>query len=228
MGLGDHILCNGIVRYYAELYDRIYLFVKPHNLANVSYMYRDLSKIKFIPMNDAEVKFFMKVNPNNEYLIAGITQEWFHNFDIKKIYKTFDEGFYIAARVPFEDKWNRFYFQRDLEKEKNIFYNKLGLKNNEKFIIVHDDPKNNRFFKSQLIPSNIKIINPGDFKEIGIFDFLYTFEQAEELHLMNSSFMNLVDCILLKTKKLFLHSYARTDMGDNPNPQLKLNWNIMK
>ena len=228
LGLGDHILCNGIIRFYAEKYEKIYLFVKPHNVKNVSYMYRDLLNIKFIPMEDSQVKFFMSVNPDNEYLVVGITPEWFKKLDITKEFETFDIGFYMAANVPIEEKWNKFYFERDASIEKDTFYNKLGLKDDEEFIVVHDDPKNGRSFKSQHIPKDIKIINPGNFKDVGIFDFLYTFEKAKELHLMNSSFMNLVDCILLNTNKLVLHSYARTDMGDNPNPKLKLNWTILK
>lgn len=228
LGLGDHILCNGIVRFYTEKYDRIYLFVKPHNLKNVSYMYRDLTKIKFIPMDDAQVKFFMSINPDNEYLIVGITPEWFHALDVLKIYDTFDHGFYASAKVPLDDKWDKFYLKRDLEKEKNAFYNILKLKDDEEFLFVHDNPKGGRTFKKEYIPKGIKIINPGDFPEIGLFDFLFTMEKAKQIHVMNSSFMNLADCIQLQTGELFLHSYARTDMGDNPNPKLKLNWNIIK
>ena len=161
-------------------------------------------------------------------MVVGITPEWFNNLDVKKIYETFDHGFYVSAKIPLEEKWNKFYFQRDLEKEKNAFYNILNLKDEEEYIIVHDDPKNGRPFKSSLIPKGLKIINPSNFKEAGLFDFLYTFEHAKELHMMNSSFMNLIDTIQLKTGPLFLHSYARTDMGPNPNPKLKLNWTIFK
>ena len=228
MGMGDHILCNAIIRINAKKYDRIYLFVKPNNLKNVAYMYRDLQNIKFISFDDAQTKSFMQINPDNNYLVIGITAEWFYNLDVKKIYETFDHGFYVSAGIPMEDKWNKFFFQRDIEKEKNAFYNIIGLKDNEEFIIVHDDPKNGRPFKSSLIPKDLKIINPSDFKEVGLFDFLYTFEKAKELHMMNSSFMNLIDTIQLKTGDLILHSYARTDMGPNPNPKLKLNWKILK
>lgn len=227
LGMGDHIICNAIVRTYAEKYDKIYLFVKPRNINNVAYMYRDLSNVKFIQMDDADVKTFMRFNQNNNYLIVGITPEYFRKFDIDKVYKTFDEGFYVMAKVPLEDKWNKFYFQRDIEKEKNAFYNILKLQDGEEFIIVHDDPANNRAFKSEFKPKSLKIINPNDFKEVGLFDFLYTFKKAKELHLMNSSFFNLVDCIQLQTNHPVLHSYARKDMGDNPNPKLKLNWTIL-
>ena len=41
LGLGDHIICNGIVRYYSEIYEKVFVFVRQHNFSNVSYMYRD-------------------------------------------------------------------------------------------------------------------------------------------------------------------------------------------
>lgn len=227
LGLGDHIICNGIIRHYAETYNKVYVFVKSNNIENVKYMYRDNQKIKFIVLSEEEIWYFLGFNPLNEYLIVGITPEWFYNLDVKKLWNTFDEGFYAAAGIPHEYKWKKFYFKRDIEKEKDAFYNKLNL-NDDKFIFLHDNLKQNRIFNESLIPKNIKIINPNNYPLINLFDFLYTIEKAEEVHVMNSSFMNLIDCMQLKTGKLFLHSYARKDMGDNPNPKLKLNWTIYK
>lgn len=228
LGMGDHLLCNAIIRTYTEKYDKVYNFVKPQNVKNVAYMYRDNKKIRPIALDDADVKFFMQMNPSNKYLIVGVTPQWFHNFNVLKIYETFDHGFYVAANVPFEDKWNRFYFERDTEKEKDAFYNKLGLKDDEPFLFVHDDPERNRHFRKEFIDKGIKTIRPVDYKNIGLFDFIYTIEKANEVHVMNSSFSCLIDTMQIKTNKLFLHEYARTDMGDNPNHKLKLNWTIFK
>lgn len=227
LGMGDHILCNGLVRTYAEKHPKVFLFSKPQNVKNVAYMYRDLPKIKIIGMNDADVKFFMQVNPDNNYLVVGITADWFRRFNNRE-FGTFDQGFYTVANVPLEDKWNKFFFQRELETEKEAFYNKLGLKDNEEFIFVHDNPEQGRNFKKTYLPSGIKIIKPGDYKDIGLFDFLFTIEKAKEVHVMNSSFMNLIDTMQLRNHGIFMHEYARTDMGDNPNPKLKLNWTILK
>lgn len=228
MGMGDHILCNAIIRTYAEKYDRVYNFAKPHYVNNVAYMYRDLKNFRPIALDDAQTKFFMRVNPNNKYLVVGITPEWFHNFDILKLYETFDHGFYVAANVPFEDKWNKFYFERDLEKEKDAFYNKLGLKDGEEFLFVHDDPERNRHFKKEFVDKGIKVVHPAQHKNIGLFDFIYAIEKAQEVHVMNSSFSCLIDTMQIQTNKLFLHQYARTDMGDNTNHKMKLNWTILK
>lgn len=228
LGLGDHVLCNAIIRTYAKTHNKVYNFAKPHNANNVAYMYRDLDNVKIIGLDDAQTKFFMQMNPNNKYLIIGITPEWFRNFDILKLYESFDHGFYVAANVPFKDKWDKFYFERDLQKEKDAYYNKLGLKDNEEFLFVHDDPERDRHFKKEYIDKGIKTIHPVNHKDVRLFDFIYTIEKAKEVHVMNSSFSCLIDTMQIQTNKLFLHEYARSDMGDNPNHKLKLNWTILK
>lgn len=223
LGMGDHILCNAIVRTYTEKYDRVYLFVKPQNISNVAYMYRDNEKIKFISMDDISIRQFMSFNTQNNYLIIG--HEKLHQ-RLKSENKKFDEIFYEMANVPFEDKWNKFYFQRDIEKEKDTYYNKLGLKDNENFIFMHDDPKNGRVINETYISKNDKIIKPIDYLDIGVFDFLYTIEKAKEIHCMDSSFSCLIDTIQLRNDNLFMHSYVRKD--NSPSPKFKLKWKIIK
>ena len=231
LGLGDAFLCNGIVRTYADKYPFIFVFAKPHNAKNVSHMYRDLKNLKVIALDDAGVKFFMMMNPEikgiSKYLIVGITSEWFNNFNSGK-YESFDHGFYVAANVPFEDKWNKFYLRRDFESEKNTFYKLLGLKDGEEYLFVHDDQERGRFFKPEYINKGLRVIRPTDFKNIGIFDFIYIIEHAKEVHVMNSSFSCLIDTMQIYNDNLYYHEYARTDMGDNPNHKFKMKWNLIK
>jgi len=224
LGLGDHILCNAIVRTYCEQYKKVFLFVKPENHKNVAYMYRDLTNLKLIVMADPEIKQFISINPNNNYKIIGITKPFFDKYNAGD-YGSFDRGFYAVAGVPFEDRCGKFYFQRDLEKEKDAYYNVFGLKDGEEYAVIHDDPPRGRVFKEKYIPQGIKLIHPIEFKEVGIFDFIYTLENAKEVHVMNSSFSCLIDTMLLQTKALFLHEYARINMG---NHEFMLKWNFLK
>lgn len=226
LGLGDHIQCNAIVRIYAEKYDKLYLFAKPKYSKNVQYLYRDDPKIKIIAMDDNDVKNFISFNKNNNYLIVGHTKEYFDGVNSGKF--TFDEGFYKMLNIPFEDKWNKFYFKRDLDVEKNTYYNKLGLKDNEEYLFVHDDKERGRHFKPQYIEKGLKIIRATDHKDIGIFDLIYTIEKAKEVHVMNSSFSCLIDTMQIYNDNLYYHEYARTDMGNNPNHKFKMNWIILK
>jgi len=227
LAMGDNILSNAIVRIYAEKYKTVYLFVLPRYTNNISYMFRDLKNLKLIevPGSNEEIRFFMKLNPHNKYLVIYIPISTYTGNGPERIYKYFDEGFYKVANVPYEYKWDKFYFQRDIEKEKNIFYNILNLKDDEEFLFVHDDITRNMYIRPQYINKNIKCIHPTQYKNISIMDFTYTIEKAKEVHVINSAFLALIDTMQIKNDSLFIHEYA---IKDSTYHGLKLNWNIIK
>lgn len=221
MGLGDHIIANGMVRTIAKKYDKTFIFCKPHNFKNVSFMFRDLLNLKIIVMDDLGVQSFMTINPDKNYIIAGHAPFWKilnsgHN--TLKI----DEIFYQLAGVPLENKWKEFYVQRDTEKEKQVFKN-LGLKDGDRYIFVHDD-KDRKITKN--LPG-LKVIKPWN-REFSIFDYLYTIENAEQIHCINSAFFALIDCIGINKMAMFLHYYSRPDREEFQVPILGSNWEIIR
>ena len=52
LGLGDHIICNGILRKLREDYDIVHMPVKRHNYQTVKDMVRDDAGIELIPVGD--------------------------------------------------------------------------------------------------------------------------------------------------------------------------------
>lgn len=220
LGLGDHIIANGMVRTIAKKYDKVFLFCKPHNFNNVSRMYKDLPNIKLILIEDLNyINSFRIFNPKNNYIIAGGDPFWnIFNRPDNKFY--IDEIFYQLANVPIENKWKDFFIERDFEREKNVYYNILGLKDGEEYAFIHDTPQR-KIIKN--IPK-IKIIKPIN-QDIGFFDFIYTIENAKEIHCVNSSFFCLCECMLLN-KNLFLHKYARN--GDLELGLIKAKWKIIE
>lgn len=210
LGLGDHILCNAIVRNYAKQYDKIYLFVKPHNYKNVSFMYRDLTNIDYIRGEDFIANSIISGKTN-------VLKIGFEKLDVTN-YK-FDESFYRCIGMDFEKKWTDFYVQRDLEKEKNIF-NSLNLKENE-YIFIQEDRNRGFTLDMNRITSTLSIVSselPFDF-----FDFCYILENAKEVHLMESSFKCLVDFLDIKGQ-LFYHRYVRSGYPTNIESSTKKNW----
>lgn len=224
LGMGDHIACNGIIRQYVEKYDKVFLFSKPVNSKNVIRLFQDQPSIKVISMNEGDVKQFMKISPQNEYLIIG--HEKLHEELRRDPNGRFDQVFYKMANVPFEEKWNSFYFNRNLEEEKRVFYDELKLKDDSEFIFVHDDKE--RPIPADRLPKGIKIVKP-DRRDISIFDFLYTIEKAKEVHCIDSSFLNLIDCMQLRDdENLYFHKYVKLHLvGEGGTPTTKLKWNIL-
>jgi hypothetical protein len=223
LGLGDAIIANGMVRTIAKNYEKVYLFCKPKYFSNVSFMYRDLKHLKLIAMDDVDVISFIGFNKNNNYIIAGHKPFW-------KIFNTpgntlfIDQIFYQLANVPFENKWGEFYIERDINREKSVF-NQLGLKKDEEYAFIHED-RDRELLITKKRP-NIKIIN-GNNKNFSIFDFIYTIEHTKEIHVINSSFFCLIDCLGINKENMYLHQYVRKDSDDKLNGITKSPWIIIK
>jgi len=219
LGLGDHIIANGMVRTIAKNYEKTFVFCKPHNFKNVSFMFRDLPNLQIIQMNDMEVKSFMLLSPHNKYMIIG-HNNFYEILNSPNNNLKIDEIFYYLANVPIENRWSKFFIKRDIEREKEVFYS-LGLSDGEIYAFIHDDSE---YKISKEIP-NMKIIKPS--KEISLFDFIYTIEHATEIHCINSSFFCVIDCLKIQNEKMYLHDYVKAKKGEDFIPILGSPWKIL-
>lgn len=195
LGLGDHIICNAIVRHYKKSYEKLYVFCKPHNFENVSYMYKDDKNIIILPIGeDNDVNIYISKN-NLEDKVIRIGFEYVSRCNLS----SFDECFYTSIGLNFDDRFTGFLFVRDIEKEKEI-YNKLNPQNHP-YIFTHGGIDKSK------IRQDLKIIeNP---LEYNIFDLLYLVENADEVHLMESSIKCLVNSYKMTKPKFFYHRYVR-------------------
>ena len=213
LGLGDHLICNAIVRKYSKLYNKIYLFVKNHNLSSVNFMYRDLKNISYIVGDDYYAQNYITNNKITNILIVGFS-------DFKNMNINFDEYFYTQAKLNFENKWSDFYIERNILSEKNLF-DSLKLEKN-KYIFVHDDESRGYIINDNLLPEGIKIIKPDIKLNNNFFDYIYTIENAKEIHCIDSSYLNLIDLLKIKNDLNFYKNRRENEL----TPILKLNWKI--
>jgi hypothetical protein len=195
LGLGDHIICNGIVRYFKQSYDVVYVFSKPHNYENLKYMYRDDNNIIILPIGeDYDVNLYIENNGLQDKVIRV-------GFDKLSSCgnQTFDECFYSTMNLDFKMRYDYFKLDRDINLEKEI-YNKLN-PDNTPYIFIHGNVDRNK------IRNDLKIIeNPIEYK---IFDLLYLIENATEVHLMESSIKCLVNSMEFVKPKFYYHRYIR-------------------
>ena len=206
LGLGDHIICHGIVRHYAELYSRVYIYCKPHNEHSVMAMYSDDKNIRVIALPEKDIRAIPKYD---NWIIARSKADGEYSFD---------EEMYIKARVSFKYKWEKFDVQRYMTREKEL-YSKLGIEGNEDFIFVHDKedmPIN--------VNTSLKIIKPTEL-DYAITDYLYILENAKEIHCIDSAFLNLVDCYGIDSD-LYFHKNVRGST-DKETPKLKSDWKVL-
>jgi hypothetical protein len=175
-------------------------------------MYRDNSNIRVLSIGeDIDVERYINENNiRNEVIYVGFWKlNNFLNF-------RFDEGFYKTIDIPFDFRFSKFFFLRDLNKEMEI-YNHLNPKN-EPYIFVHNVDKNK-------IRKDLKIIeNP---IEYSIFDLITLIENSEEVHVMESSIKNLINSYNFNKPKFFYHQYVR-NYSDYNNTQGLNSFEIVK
>lgn len=195
LGMGDHIICNGLIRSLLKKKscEYIHVFAKENNSKNVSRMFDDDPRIEIISIpNNQTVNLQKEMSYVNEFIKKNkITNFMRCGFDDLGKFgnpKIFDQVFYLSANIPYENRWSEFKLRRDPIAEKKVL-NKLN-PTGDKYIFVHDDPNRGIEFNPKN-PNNFKIIKnePSE----NIFDMIMFLENAEEIHCMESSFRCLID-----------------------------------
>ena len=210
LGLGDHIICNGLVRNLINPDMQYTMFVKPHNHISVSFMYRDIPNLEFIKTDDNGALNIIKGANNN--IIIGFNSKYGISWD---------EFFYYQHNVDFNKRWDDFKVDRDFEREEFLF-NKLNPEN-EKYILIHKNGSDSiDRINYDVVSKNIKQIYVENLTG-NIFDYLKLSQNAEEVHCIESSFHVLIDSIELN-KNLFFHTLKNTRGFTH---KLKLNWKIV-
>lgn len=202
-GLGDLIDCNGMVRYFQKIKNqKLHVFVKARNFKLISYMYRDNPDIVLIeiPGEDEikEVSTYLKNNAQEGFECINIG----HGLDVSQMMhssgKNCWEIFYQIAKIPDNIRYKMFYLERDHKEEDRVFQK---LTNNEPYIFVHDDPSRN----VNINPNTSLRIVKNDITE-NPFHFIKLFENAQEIHCMESSIKSIIDSYNLNGKPLYFYS----------------------
>ena len=227
LGLGDHIDCNGLVRYILtnSEYENINLFVKSKYNGMIDYMYADEDRIRLIPLESEENEdgqVFDYVAEHKDKTLLRVGHESYPHGRELIDNKNCWEYFYEQLNISYNVRRENFYMKRDMQEENRV-YSKLNPEN-KPFAFVHDDPDrgynlDNKYIKNQ----NLHIIRNDPTENV--FHFTKIIEDAEEIHCMESCFKSLID-IYAQTDKIFYHDFRR---GNHPlGTRTNKKWNIIK
>lgn len=211
LGLGDHLICNAIVRRYAKLWDEVVVPAKIRNVASVSDMYRDLSKVHVVPvLHDEEAHALIGMYKAMGYadLVLGVGAK--EHFDSQN----FDRSFYKHAGIDFEERWNGFKFPYDIPDFKPASYCFIHEDKERGMAIDHNRIK----FDGDEFVTNKTISSPS------IGGFIPYLIMAEEIHCIDSSFAILADSLPTTAKRKCVHRYARPGAE---YPVYRNNWEIL-
>lgn len=136
-----------------------------------------------------------------------------HPYDImtckyKTIGKTLPQLPEHLHDISFNDWSDYFHLERNIEKENHLFYDILGLKDSDEYILY-----NSKFGVGQENPNvnsgveNIKIkkINLDFINNFTLFDWCKVIENAKEIHTVDTSLIYLVEKINTKDCELFMY-----------------------
>lgn len=236
LGLGDMIHCNGLVRALLETMcsdETIYIFCKNRFKSTVEWMYRDEQRIQMIGIDEnkdeaLQVNDFVSQIPDAHFLRIGhefYTPTSNLNFDPKDLW-TCDMIFYKQLNMPYEWRYSKCYWERDIAEEERVF-NKLAPRDGN-YIFIHDDPARGFIIADNVTGSHLAVVR-NDMSEM-IFHFGLLLERAKEVHLMESSFRCMIETLDTSNVKLVFHSFRG---GPWYNAQKKLwrgtskNWEVI-
>jgi hypothetical protein len=220
LGLGDHIITNGLVRTLAEHFDNIVYPVKHHNLENIKKMFCDLENIQYISIKDD--KDMLEAKERYRKIFEILPLGCFEQPRFIRTGETFCQSFYRQASVPYENRWSKFHAPQDEEKQ-----NALASSIEGEYLFVHDDASRNLLVKNTFLQDRVyrPKHNLGDLNNFSIFDYKKIICSSKEIHCMDSSFAAFIDhipeCV---GKPKYIHRYIRKD---NQNPQYKNGWAII-
>lgn len=203
LGLGDHLICNGLVRYLISTLGlkRPCLVVKQSNLNNVQRMFIDQTNLSFCVLKSRIYKDseFVDYYNQNKAPVIKVGFEECRSAD-------FDKSFYDSVYVPFEERWNSWYIQRNDEQENKLFEE---LKIDDDYIFIHDQSSVGKY--NLKIDSDLRQIRPDKLKcETSIFDWIKVIENAKEIHAISSSFVHLINSLKLNNS-LYFHNIKHSD-----------------
>lgn len=228
-GLGDHIVINGLLRKKSSEYKNCVVLVRRIFLDTLTQFYSDLENVKIIglhpsfegPMSHSLIEY-LKFE-NYEFLKLG----YFGDNYLEENSMKFDEAFYFQANESFNLRWDNFNYTRNYKKENEV-YNQNKCYNQE-YIFLHEDKERKFLIDRDLLPKNVKIIEPNFNSKYSIFHYRKILEHAKEIHCIESSFTAFIESIQIASK-LFAHRYSRPEAKNDPRYEYtyRLPWRIYR
>ncbi len=197
LGMGDAIICNGLIRYLLQLNQVVYIPVLSIFEQSVRFMYRDIQegRVRFIvvPPSDnqynyifSEVRKFLKdihqFNVGFALNRNGIYQNLTKKYGLSGVY-------YQALNLSSDLQYSYYQCDRDLERQEKLYNHLVG--DCGQYVFFHDDKQRQLVIQNFNCP--YKIIQPDPVYTNNIFDYSKIIENAKQLHMIDSCFALLAD-----------------------------------
>jgi len=203
-GLGDALICNGLVHYVADRMDRVYIPCKPQYLSTLRCLYSERQGIEVFAVHD----WSTEVDAMAAARACPVLRVGHELCDRRR----FDASFYEQVGIPFDVRYSRFALPRVIPNEQAL-YDRLAP--GGRYLLTHRENSLGLF--RLRIDSDLPVVDVR--RDADPYDNLLAFRrligEADEIHCINSSVIHLVDGLPTKGR-LFYHAVRKTDFTLRP------------
>ena len=114
---------------------------------------------------------------------------------------------YLMMQLDWTNWSEGFQFDRKIDKENDLYYNVLGLKDESEYIFVnrYANTENRRNDQLTFPEFDLPVIDLQILKGFSLFDWCKVIENAQEIHTVHTSMPYLIDRLNIKSKKYYMY-----------------------
>ena len=189
LGVGDHFICNALIRKFIETtdYKTYHVACKRKNQKTVNQLFSDLSCVSLY-LVDSDMELYELSRHVPVLRIGHEKMDQSVNFDV---------SFYRQMGYDISLKWDGFFIKRNHHRELECYKQEVP---EEPYIFVHDSSSVGNFNLNHR--TDLTIVRPTNHDWTPI-DYLTVIERASEIHCLDSSFLNMIDLCVTHDEKFF-------------------------
>jgi hypothetical protein len=223
-GLGDQIICNGLINHWSET-KFVYLTCRLFTLETLTCLYKDNPNVEIRPIGSRYLGLEHEKEINALGQVLQIKPIGVCTHDISLL--RYQECMYEWLAIPFEYRYSKFRLPNEIPKRKEL-YDKL--KPNKKYALISNLGSSgfNKINWDEHIDPNLDRLFLGPVTD-NLLDWIDLIMEAEEIHCIPSGPFHFVDSIwsLVKGQKFFHNSRSGTNFNPN-NEHNQHCWKVIK
>ena len=200
LGLGDHFVCNGLVHEATKYYSKVYLPAKLHNFKTVECLYKDWDNIIVFSVED-EYKDIQAYCSRHDLPILKVGFEYLNGCQ-----ECPSKCFYNQLGLSYSVRYDNFKLPPPTL-DSQALYNQLVGTIGE-YALIHQQSSVGTFVIKR--ESNLPVVEIKSGLTNNLLDYIKIIENAVEIHCIDSSVINLIEGMSVKTNKLFFHPIKKT------------------
>lgn len=212
-GLGDILFCQGIAEYFHNNGYKVIWPVVKELIDTVEYIKTNaefFNRDEEYPMK----KFFLEAYSSRQFLRTDNNDIFipigYSSYMIFPFFRKIMQSKFSICNLNFREWKKDFNFNRNVEKENKLYYDVLGLKDNEDFILLNQTystqpttiKKDLTQYKNTF--GEFKIVEMSILDEFTLFDWCKVFENMKSIITVDTSLMYIIEKLELKNKTDFL------------------------